>query len=884
MDHSRAQYAGMEPSDSFAHPPDAFDTINFDDTPEVTADIFPSPDPPPPVHVAHPTESSERYGPPIQDFASVPNAAEPAHNAQTQYIDPRGLSNENGIANTVSQQNSQDVKHHVNNGNVYLPMGNFPGPASYPLNDIQYHPLQQTDGAYLGNVAAQGATYIQGAPYPVQGPSYPGQGVSHQVQGASHPVQGVSYPVQGPVYTVQGPMYPAPGPVHPAHGSSFPVHRPSYSGQAPYYMQGAPVPAATYPLHQAPLPMPQAPANIEKLRRPTFYSSNPKLIGLSARRSKLPTPTLVYHEPLLKRPEKGPNGEVLRNDKLPRITRKNQKKPNPEDWYGPPLPPTDSWGPKDKSGRPLFRYTEFGELERGKTYSSKEMRWYLYGPKKHEEFFEFPERPPGIPEVKKKVRQALTIWIGWVPPQSNDRYPYGAQSQRCRFADCPDPNHTIRSGFPRVIFDERMNMEGEAVDVFHNAGYAHLFCFEKHFDLIQAFIHLDVRPDDRSFKREDNLSKLSRHYPEMQAELEYWWASEYPLYKVQGRNRDRSYAHTLSCRLVHHALEHSSEGRIKMRESRGGADMSKHGGDLILQRFLKDCMQFNLVDDYGHPLPNAAAELEELRTNKRKRRAAAKKYGTIKIPVPVGSAYMGNTLSDYGFNEETPQLSPAVPVPIPLQQLVQHGADFFPGNAPTNYTQSVTTASLYQGQTPQSLQDPSRKRKMDEVSTEDRTIDLSHHGDQESIRELPVTRMRELSITPPISETVMVGHVPTADHASQQPQGNGEQPRNGEYLDIPSDIPMDLDLHQGTEAEIDDDAVFELIDKEMPGGKSPASNVDRTTEPPVRPEEGEPSKERQPSPAGSLERIYLSSGDDLFGDVALETQMLEEEVKQEPDD
>ncbi|KAI0840405.1 hypothetical protein F5Y06DRAFT_308714 [Hypoxylon sp. FL0890] len=895
IDHLGRQYAGMEPPDPFAHIPDDLGDVNFD-TSEALPSFLESPDPPSsPQHVAPPSEISERYGPPIQNSELAPAAAEPRHEATPQYVDPRLLSNDNGIADVVFQQESQDAKYFDNSGgNVYTPMGNFPAQANYPVNGIQYHYSQQTNGAYLD----------YGAPH-----------------GATHPSQGLPYPLQGPAYPVHTPSYNVQAIYHPVEGTPYLVPR-----------DASPVAEAMYSLPQATLTMPPVPPVLpvsEDIQEPSqqrrvsnqisFDSSKPTK-GIPARRSKIPSPIVIYHEPPLKRPAKGPNGEPLKNDRIPRVTRKNQDKPNPREWYGPLLPQPDNWGPNDKNGRPLFKYTEYGELERGRTYSTKEIRWYMYGPKKHEEQFEFPKRPKGIPEIKGKVRQGLTIWIGWVAPQSNERYPYGAQSQRCRFADCPDPNHTIRSGFPRVIFDERNNVDGDAVDVFHNAGYAHLFCFEKHFDLIQAMIYLDVRLDHRNFKREENLGKLSRHYPEIQTEVENWWRAEFPLYERYHRERDRSYEHSLSYRLICHALDHASEGRIKMREQRGGADMSKHKGDLNLQRFLKDCIHHGLVDENGDPIPNAKEELEEIWSGKRKKRAAAKRNNTAKNQISAGDD-KAQQAGDYGVGP-TRYLTPLSPVtyvsgapgtPGAMSNSLTPHYGAFSVDGRTDYNETIAAAPMYQVQTPRSLPPHTpQKRKMDDVLAEDQSVDLTQEPPAKKQRQEPMTpidtvakqqphakqeqrkRKRDdvlaedqtidLTQEPPPKKQRQKSKTTVDSTVTRQPQPKQEQFENGEYKYIEEDIlRVDQDLHQSIEVDLDDSAVFDLIDKEIPGGKSPPANeVDKTTEPQFKREEIE-SVKSQPSPAESLD-IDLKEGDDLFGDVALETELLEAEIKEEPQD
>ncbi|KAI0131597.1 hypothetical protein F4776DRAFT_664426 [Hypoxylon sp. NC0597] len=814
MDHAEAQYTGLEPPDPFSHIPNFLETVNFDAQEAPTDEFsFESHEPPSSQqNVALPSNSTEPYSLPIQNSVSAPAADKPVDEANSHYIDPRNLSNDNGITDIAFQQNNQDTKNSNNGGNTHPPVGNFPGPTNYPLNDIQYHHLHQPNGAYLGFEAVRAPYPAQRAPYPVEGSAYVRQESAYPVQGPSYTVEGPVYPVRGPSYPVQRLMYPAQVPGHPAQGPGHSAQGPPYPTQAMYSIPGTPysVPQAlpmteaAYPLPQTTLTMPPPTGNIQQSslghRTNNQISFDSKEALDRRQRSRLPSPIIIYHHPPLKRPARGLGGELLKNDRIPRVTRKNQEKPDPREWYGPLLPQPDNWGPKDKTGRSLFKYTEYGELERGRTYSTKEMRWFMYGPKRHEVHFDFPMPLKGVPEVQNKVRQALTIWIGWVPPQSNERYPYGAQSQRCRFADCPDPNQTIRSGFPRVVFDERMNMDGEVVDPFHNSGYAHLYCFERHFDLIQAMVRLDVRADYRNFKREENLGKLSRYHPEIQNELENWWRDEHPRYLELGKDRNRSYEHSLSYRLVCHVLAHSSEGRIKMRELRGGADMSKHKGDLVKQQFLKDCMQHDLVDEDGDPIPDAREELERIRTGKRNRKAMAKRLGARR------NKLLTNICLDHRDDVTMP------PTPATTQQAPSPYDAVFSPEAHGDYDEVMPTTSLYQEQL-------IRKRKMDQVQAEDQDIDMTHYDGHEPVRERPVTRQQNSPMV--ISDLMRSARdAPTADNEIPPQAGPGE------------------------------------------GGPG------RTL----------------PSPARSMDALEFKEGHDLFGDVALEVEMLDAEIKQEPED
>ncbi|KAI1451100.1 hypothetical protein F5Y02DRAFT_367082 [Annulohypoxylon stygium] len=709
MEENSYTYTGFELTDSHIWEPNALDNADFGDLSEL--------DPPNFSLFDFEPENPE----PAPSASEVPKAApEPT----LECINPQLLSNDyvpvtdDAIQlqpledNTPTPLHGNPVANHPN-GNVaydisHLPMANFAQPSGYQY-PYPYPP--PTNMPYLG-----------------PGPGYP-----------------VGYPISNfnvyQMYTMPFPPYPP-----------YPPQQPSY-----------PPPGPTYPMPEAQqrITHPTVPQHIINIpdkppELPFLTPEESLLIFGNGGKSRRPSPEIVYREPPLKRPDKGPNGEAYKNDRIPRVTRRNQPRPNPREWYGPPQTPPRPWGPIDDTGRPLFRYTEYGELERGKTYEPKELRWYMYGPKVTEKQFEFPKLLPNVPEVKRKVRQGLTIWIGWVASQSNERYPHGSQSQRCRFSDCPDPNHTIRAGFPRVIFDERMNGDGDAIDPFHNAGYAHLFCFEKHFDLIRAFIHLDVRIDERDFKREENLGKLSRLYPEIANEVDSWWRDEHPVYQRDSGRRDRSYGRSLSYRLICHTLNHSSEGRVKMRESRAGADMSKHKGDLEKLLFLKNCMAANLVDENGDPLSNAEEILKTFKGKKRKGKALKRLVAKSQIDSegldvntpPRESSYT----PDYTPNH-TP-MSQVSPMNFPTPHSI----------AGTNMNQKSAAHQFYYS----NLESPTRspnKRDRDDVLCEDKQA--NYPTDQQQT-EKPPDKKRRLSqpVSPEPSPNTKVA-VPVADNESR---------------------------------------------------------------------------------------------------------------------
>ncbi|KAI1094410.1 hypothetical protein F5B19DRAFT_490527 [Rostrohypoxylon terebratum] len=802
-------FNGLEPTDAFVHEQNALDTVDFGDlsdspnfdlydfTPENSGEENPEPDP------------------------SIGEVPEVVPEFILECINPQMLSNDYVPAIDVATQQQQQPleESHIPNspyGNpvTNLPNGNVIYDASHPPMAI----VPQPSGYQYPQPSGYQYPYLLPANMPLLGPA----------PGLVYPV---GYPIVNPIVNGNGyPMYTMPYP--PQQQPSYPVAGPTYPMPEAQPRITVPVPMNTLEISGDLPPPPHA---------DSFHSSQVADAIRLIHRSRRPSPDIVYHKPPLKRPEKGPNGESYKNDRIPRVTRRNQPRPNPREWYGPPLPPPQPWGPIDSTGRPLFRYTDCGELERGKSYTPKELRWYAYGPKNKEKKFDLPKPLPHVPEIRNKARQGLTIWIGWVASQSNERYPYGSQSQRCRFADCPDPNHTIRAGFPRVIFDERTNVDGDAIDPFYNAGYAHLYCFERHFDLIQAFMHLDVRADERDFKREENLGKLSRLYPEIANELDIWWGEQYPKYQQYGKRRDRSYEQTLSYRLITHTLSHSSEGRVKMRESRGGADMSKHKGDLLKLLFLKDCMAAGLVDENGDPEPGAREKLAELKGSKRGKAKAFKKLAAQRQM----EAEMSDIRSPQREESYTPEYAPMPRTP-PIELTLPYSM------AEMDFNQTIATPPFHYP-TPESPSPLPNKRDRNDVLSEDQQA--SYPTNQEETEQPPDKKQR-LS-RPASPEPSPSTNVPVPD-AEIDPR-LFEDAEDCHGLPTPStphtNVADELAQFGGVEADAEYDAIFDSIGNVVPNGESfrVGENIDQAAEP-------------EPEVGGTFEQ-ELGEGEDLFGEL-----------------
>ncbi|KAI1187228.1 hypothetical protein F5B17DRAFT_400599 [Nemania serpens] len=362
---------------------------------------------------------------------------------------------------------------------------------------------------------------------------------------------------------------------------------------------------------------PKAPTTVDNRRD----SDLPEPKDCSRHSKRPPSAGTITTSPPIKRPPKNHHGQALLNDKIPRKThtKKGPDMVEPERYYGPSPPKPKDWGPLDKHGRRLFTYTEKGELAAGLYLTGRQMRQYLLGPSRYDNFGP-PPRLPGVKQSRRKYRQGLTLWIGWPASMSNARYPRGGESTKCRFKNCRY-RQTIQVGDPWVIMDERQNVDGEVIDPFHNAGYVHLFCLESHFDIVDLWHCIDIRPDYRSFKRESHpYFGLGYKLPGIDDRLQAWWVDAFKSWEVarsMGMKRPRSHNTSLAQCLVEFKLAHEPKGQTKNRQKRRGLDMAKHLGDPDLKMKLQSFKKHGLLDESGDPVADADRLLEEIENRQR---------------------------------------------------------------------------------------------------------------------------------------------------------------------------------------------------------------------------------------------------------------------------
>ncbi|KAI1175858.1 hypothetical protein F4777DRAFT_578642 [Nemania sp. FL0916] len=530
-----------------------------------------------------------------------------------------------------------------------------------------------------------------------------------------------------------------------------------------------------------------------------------------------PSPGTITTSPPVKRPEKNHHGQPLLNDRIPRRTHGNKVKDQiePERYYGPsPARPKD-WGPLDRKGNPLFSYTDKGELSAGLYFTARQMRQYLMGPSKYDNFAA-PPRLPGVKHSNRKLRQGLTLWIGWPAAMANSRYPRGGESTKCRFADCQyHSTNTIQLGDPWVILDERQNANGEAINPFHNAGYVHLYCLEHHFDIVELWHCIDIRFDYRSFKRESHpYFSLSYKLPGIESRVQLWWLrafADWESARGHGRKRLRSHETSLAECLVEYKLIHEPTGQSKNREKRGGADMSKHRGDPQLKKQLIAMRKHGLLDDDGYPLPGAAERLAEIEA--RSRPGRRRRVPPENIPLPPAKPHYQPY---YQQGAGPVNVLPAYPVANPVYPT-------YPIPQAANPVQVLSPPAQVRG----------RKRAQDEADIEGSSIQETATGARQPLvsdrpRAPSLKRRRVEEPAPPAG--ISSGDAGSAAAEGMDLTTSFELQLQREFLDLSAKFQQEQDKDSGgdlnaqLEAELAEELLAEYYGKEGETPAAPAAN------------------------------------------------------------
>ncbi|KAK2000550.1 hypothetical protein LX36DRAFT_572006 [Colletotrichum falcatum] len=310
------------------------------------------------------------------------------------------------------------------------------------------------------------------------------------------------------------------------------------------------------------------------------------------------------------------DGKVLK--RIPRPAK--AKDVDASEWYEALPEAPAAWGGRDPKN-PMFQYNKEGELLPSLRFSREQIFYYLKERKDR-----------GLP---------LTLWIQNVPHGCKTRV--GDDRLRaCRWSGCPAPKGTILKGFWRVCFDERPATSGKQHDPYHNAGYMHLWCLDRCFDLFEIAHAFDLKPDTRHFEKEErNPMAMTRDHDELVMEFEKWRTSQKAAYAEwqQQCSVNEALGIPIENRLVeteaklwnvlttrHLVLE--TPVRSNMRTRRAGISIDKHKGDLGWyvekvneKRVAKKGSVNNEEvgdDENGHVLDNQASRLRASGHMKRK--------------------------------------------------------------------------------------------------------------------------------------------------------------------------------------------------------------------------------------------------------------------------
>ncbi|MCJ1320094.1 hypothetical protein MMC15_005431 [Xylographa vitiligo] len=191
------------------------------------------------------------------------------------------------------------------------------------------------------------------------------------------------------------------------------------------------------------------------------------------RRAQTTSQVGLNTKPNRKKDPRGKAEPINRVSSNTTLNKNNRRADNklPPGTYDPLPAPPPTW--TSTNGK-KFVYDISGELQNGTYYTVKEIEDFLY---------------------QNPRRANMTLWIQRLPADSAVRYPY-SESRRCRFLHCFMTNGTINQGHHRVAFDE-LTSTHEYHDPMHNAGYVHLYCFEKYLDFPRIVHDLNVQVDQR---------------------------------------------------------------------------------------------------------------------------------------------------------------------------------------------------------------------------------------------------------------------------------------------------------------------------------------------------------------------------------------------------
>jgi hypothetical protein len=248
----------------------------------------------------------------------------------------------------------------------------------------------------------------------------------------------------------------------------------------------------------------------------------------------------------------------------------NIRNVNPTMFYAKVFEKRHSWMAGNRPYSQQINYTEHGEIDLATTFTPMT-------------FIDFVNYHPYL-----RRHNGLTLWIQCVPADSAKRYPT-KNSSRCRFANCPVGNKTIRKGEFRVTIDEwEWHREKARKDPFHNAGYVHLYCLEKFSDFNKLCAMGIVKPDTRGFAEATNKMSINRDHIEMEDICKEHIASAPQIYglDMNGVNVvENWFEKSLTKKLTKYHLKNQPEQRQSVRNERGGNNISTHLNNLDVMVF-----------------------------------------------------------------------------------------------------------------------------------------------------------------------------------------------------------------------------------------------------------------------------------------------------------
>jgi hypothetical protein len=231
----------------------------------------------------------------------------------------------------------------------------------------------------------------------------------------------------------------------------------------------------------------------------------------------------------------------------------------------------------------MFKYSKDGELTPKDRFTIDQIAEFLQS---------HPLNHPRVEYGRTNYQDShLTLWLQRVPADSASRYPSQKVGAQCRYAHCP--TNSLRTGEFRVTMSEDWLYQTAPdfrYDPFHNAGYMHLYCLEKIFNIVDIASRFNFKPDLRTFTNDkaDKMMALHRDGEGILKVLDdYLQQDEQQIDEysrlITPEDSSAWFMHSLTRALTVWHVTEGKKNTQKQAESRGGFDISKHLGDLMLQ-------------------------------------------------------------------------------------------------------------------------------------------------------------------------------------------------------------------------------------------------------------------------------------------------------------